>query len=121
MRDGKEGWDGVGWMERERERDGSLSSALSQTHQPKKHTPQKHLQGWTPLQYAIAKGKYGPTEEAGVYPEDVLRFYGATKAGEGVYGPPLRATPRSPRDSFNPRADGFCRERGTYQEPVAHP
>jgi hypothetical protein len=25
--------------------------------------------GWTPLSYARAKGKYGPTEEKGVYPE----------------------------------------------------
>ena len=78
-------------------------------------------QGWTPLQYAIAKGKYGPTEEAGIYPEDVLRHYGATKAGEGLFGPPSRAAPRSPRASFDPRAPGFVRERGTYQEVMAHP
>lgn len=25
--------------------------------------------GWTSLSYAIAHGKYGPTEEAGIYPE----------------------------------------------------
>lgn len=25
--------------------------------------------GWTPLSYAKARGKYGPTEEAGIYPE----------------------------------------------------
>lgn len=25
--------------------------------------------GWTPLSYAVAKGKYGPTEEKGIYPE----------------------------------------------------
>ena len=25
--------------------------------------------GWTPLSYAVAKGKYGATEEKGVYPE----------------------------------------------------
>jgi hypothetical protein len=25
--------------------------------------------GWTPLSYAKAHGKYGPTEEAGIYPE----------------------------------------------------
>ena len=25
--------------------------------------------GWTPLSYAKAKGKYGATEEKGVYPE----------------------------------------------------
>lgn len=29
------------------------------------HAPQ----GWTPLSYARAKGKYGATEEAGIYPE----------------------------------------------------
>ena len=26
-------------------------------------------QGWTPLSYSRAKGKYGPTEEKGIYPE----------------------------------------------------
>ena len=25
--------------------------------------------GWTPLSYAVAKGKYGATEEKGIYPE----------------------------------------------------
>lgn len=25
--------------------------------------------GWTPLSYAKAKGKYGATEEKGIYPE----------------------------------------------------
>ena len=35
--------------------------------------------GWTPLSYCIAKGKYGATEEKGIYPEDVLRYYGATQ------------------------------------------
>jgi len=25
--------------------------------------------GWSPLSYAKARGKYGPTEEKGIYPE----------------------------------------------------
>lgn len=28
-----------------------------------------YSQGWTPLSYARAKGKYGATEEKGIYPE----------------------------------------------------
>jgi hypothetical protein len=31
--------------------------------------------GWTPLSYAKAKGKYGPSEEHGIYPE--VRAHGA--------------------------------------------
>jgi len=103
------------------EQEQGAPSCLSLSPTPSSLSLSLSLQNWTPLQYAIAKGKYGPTEEAGIYPEDVLRFYGATKAGEGVYGPPSRAAPRSPRQSFDPRAPGFCRERGTYQEPAAHP
>ena len=67
--------------------------------------------------YAIAAGKYGATEEKGIYPEDVLRFYGATKLGSG---PPALGT-RSPRQSFDPAAPDFCRERGSYQHVYAHP
>ena len=78
----------------------------------------RRWQGWTALSYARAKGKYGPTEEAGVYPEDVLLYYGASKVGAG--GPPVLGA-RSPRQSFDPAADGFLRERGSYQKPVAHP
>lgn len=69
---------------------------------------------WTPLSYAKAKGKYGATEEKGIYPEDVLKYYGATVYGSG---PPALGQ-RSPRESFNPRAENFMRERGSYQ---AHP
>lgn len=82
--------------------------------------------GWTPLSYARAKGKYGPTEEAGVYPEDVLLYYGASSAssevdgGEPPTGPPCLGQ-RSPRQSFDPEAAGFSRERGSYQRPFAHP
>lgn len=36
--------------------------------------------GWTALQYAVAKGKYGATEEKGVYPE------ARQKIGEGRNG-----------------------------------
>lgn len=72
---------------------------------------------WTPLSYAIAKGKYGPTEEKGIYPEDVLRYYGAAKVGSG----PRALGVRSPRNSFNPDDVNFLRERGSYQEPMAHP
>lgn len=73
--------------------------------------------GWSPLSYAVAKGKYGATEDKGIYPEDVLRYYGASKYGSG---PPALGS-RSPRNSFNPDAPGFCRERGSYQEPMPHP
>jgi hypothetical protein len=48
--------------------------------------------------------------------QDVLRYYGATE--EGIYPPPA---PRSPRESFNPAAEDFMRERGSYQDPAAHP
>jgi hypothetical protein len=77
------------------------------------------LEGVTPLSYAIAKGKYGATEDAGIYPEDVLRFYGASLVGAppGGEAPP----PRSPRESFSPSAAGFRRERGSYQAPMPHP
>ncbi|KAI8470868.1 MAG: ankyrin repeat-containing domain protein [Monoraphidium minutum] len=73
--------------------------------------------GWTALSYARAKGKYGATEEAGIYPEDVLLYYGATKAGSG---PPALGV-RSPRASFDPEAATFARERGSYQRPIAAP
>lgn len=73
--------------------------------------------GWTPLSYAVAKGKYGATEEKGIYPEDVLKYYGATKYGSG---PPALGT-RSPRESYNPEADNFMRERGSYQNHPAAP
>lgn len=72
---------------------------------------------WTPLSYAKAKGKYGATEEKGIYPEDVLKYYGATKYGSG---PPALGQ-RSPRESYNPDAEGFLRERGSYQTPQEHP
>ncbi|KDD76941.1 hypothetical protein H632_c60p3 [Helicosporidium sp. ATCC 50920] len=73
--------------------------------------------GWTPLSYCKAKGKYGATEEKGIYPEDVLKYYGATKYGTG---PPALGE-RSPRESFNPSAETFLRERGSYQAPFEHP
>lgn len=72
---------------------------------------------WTPLSYARAKGKYGPTEEKGIYPEDVLLYYGATEYGSG---PPALGT-RSPRQSYDPQADDFERERGSYQRVFEHP
>jgi len=47
----------------------------------------------------------------------VLLYYGAKQYGEGppVYGE------RSPRDSYNPEAPNFSRERGSYQKPPEHP
>eukprot|EP01023_Acetabularia_acetabulum_P009025 TRINITY_DN13985_c0_g1_i3.p1 TRINITY_DN13985_c0_g1~~TRINITY_DN13985_c0_g1_i3.p1 ORF type:complete len:244 (+),score=37.56 TRINITY_DN13985_c0_g1_i3:55-732(+) len=72
--------------------------------------------GWTPLSYAACKGKYGATEEKGIYPEDVLKFYGASR-----YGRAPQAAPRSPRESFNPQEDNFMRERGSYQNPFEQP
>lgn len=73
--------------------------------------------GWTPLSYAKAKGKYGATEEKGIYPEDVLKFYGAAKYGSG---PPALGS-RSPRQSYNLASEDFLRERGSYQTPLEHP
>lgn len=49
--------------------------------------------------------------------QDVLKYYGATKYGSGP--PPLGE--RSPRESFNPEAEAFLRERGSYQNPPEHP
>ena len=100
---------------------------------------------WTPLSYAKAKGKYGATEEKGIYPEvrckdmrmaakvsftqircfiaavvcvqDVLKYYKATLYGSG---PPALGC-RSPRESYDPHAEGFMRERGSYQDPMEHP
>lgn len=72
---------------------------------------------WTPLQYAKACGKYGLTYEKGIYPEDVLKYYGATEYGSG---PPALGT-RSPRESYNPEADNFMRQRGSYKSELEHP
>ena len=44
----------------------------------------------------------------------MLKYYGASKYGTG---PPALGS-RSPRESYNPEADTFMRERGSYQ---AHP
>ena len=69
---------------------------------------------WTPLSYAKAMGKYGLVDEKGIYPEDVLKYYGATVYGSRSFGV------RSPRESYNPAADNFARDRGSYQrEPEA--
>jgi len=72
---------------------------------------------WTPLQYAKACGKYGVTYEKGIYPEDVLKYYGATQYGSG---PPALGT-RSPRESYDPEAENFMRMRGSYQDEPEHP
>jgi hypothetical protein len=81
------------------------------------HSIDRTPRDWTPLSYAKAKGKYGATEEKGIYPEDVLLYYGATEYGSG---PPALGS-RSPRQSFNPEDDKFMRERGSYQTPFAEP
>ena len=49
--------------------------------------------------------------------QDVLKFYGATEYGSG----PETLGCRSPRESYDPQADEFMRERGSYQDPVDHP
>ncbi|ACO66735.1 predicted protein [Micromonas commoda] len=72
---------------------------------------------WTPLSYAKAMGKYGLTSEKGIYPEDVLKYYGATKYGKG----PDCLGVRSPRESFNPSKETFSRDRGSYQKEPEHP
>jgi len=75
--------------------------------------------GWTPLSYARAKGKWGAVEARGIYPEDLLRYHGATVCPANA-GPPCLGC-RSPRESYDPRAPGFVRERGSYQRRPAEP
>ena len=72
---------------------------------------------WTPLSYAKAMGKYGLTSEKGIYPEDVLKYYGATKYGKG----PDCLGVRSPRERFDPSKETFSRDRGSYQKEPEHP
>lgn len=48
----------------------------------------------------------------------MLLYYGASKYGSG---PPASSVPRSPRNSYNPEADDFMRDRGSYQQPFEHP
>mmetsp|Transcript_4935 Transcript_4935/g.8777 ORF Transcript_4935/g.8777 Transcript_4935/m.8777 type:complete len:224 (-) Transcript_4935:223-894(-) len=72
---------------------------------------------WTPLSYAKACGKYGLSYEKGIYPEDVLKYYGAKEYGSG---PPALGN-RSPRESYNPEAENFSRMRGSYQNEPEHP
>lgn len=73
--------------------------------------------GWTPLTYAKAHGKYGLVDKKGIYPEDVLRYYGASVEGDG---PPVKGT-RSPRESFDASSAHFSRDRYSYQDEPAHP
>ncbi len=73
--------------------------------------------GWSPLSYAVAKGKYGAVEDKGIYPEDVLLYHGAKVYGNG---PPALGV-RSPRNSYDPSHPAFCRERGSYQSPFSAP
>ena len=59
----------------------------------------------------------GLTSEKGIYPEDVLKYYGATVYGKG----PDCLGVRSPRESFDPSKDTFSRDRGSYQREPEHP
>ncbi|WZN62985.1 ANK_REP_REGION domain-containing protein [Chloropicon roscoffensis] len=77
----------------------------------------KSPKDWTPLSYAKACGKYGLAYEKGIYPEDVLKYYGAKTYGSG---PPALGN-RSPRESYNPEAEDFSRMRGSYQNEPQHP
>ena len=72
---------------------------------------------WTPLSYARAMGKYGLVDEKGIYPEDVLTYYGATEYGSE----PIAHGVRSPRESFDLSAADFARDRGSYQREPEHP
>ncbi len=47
----------------------------------------------------------------------MLRYYGDLKYGTG---PPALGR-RAPRESFNPEAEAFMRERGSYQYEPEHP
>jgi hypothetical protein len=47
----------------------------------------------------------------------VLLYCGASKYGSG----PQALGTRSPRNSYNPEAEDFGRERGSYQQVFEHP
>ena len=49
--------------------------------------------------------------------QDVLKYYKASLYGSG---PPALGC-RSPRESYDPHAEDFMRERGSYQDPMEHP
>jgi hypothetical protein len=49
--------------------------------------------------------------------QDVLLYYGAREYGTG----PEALGDKSPRNSFDPSAPDFLRERGSYQSPFARP
>ena len=72
---------------------------------------------WTPLSYARSMGKYGLVDDKGIYPEDVLKYYGAVEYGSE---PPFHGT-RSPRESFDLSAPNFSRDRASYQKEPEHP
>lgn len=64
-------------------------------------------QGWTPLSYARAKGKYGPTEEAGIYAE-----VGGRQACAAGREAPARKAPE-PRRKAASHALGLARKPST--------
>lgn len=49
--------------------------------------------------------------------QDVLLYHGASKYGSG----PTALGTRSPRNSYDPTADNFSRERGSYQQMFEQP
>ena len=59
----------------------------------------------------------GPDSFVWWFAKDVLLYYGA----KGYGSKPEALGQRSPRESYNPEADGFLRERGSYQAPPEHP
>ncbi len=61
--------------------------------------------------------EYGQLKGVWSLVQDVLKYYGAVEYGTG---PPALGV-RSPRESFDPRAEEFLRERGSYQAPLEHP
>ena len=67
--------------------------------------------------FSFKKQKYGLVDCKGIYPEDVLRYYGATAIGDG---PPIKGN-RSPRESFDLSSPAFSRDRGSFQDEPAHP
>lgn len=52
---------------------------------------------WTPLSYSKAKGKYGATEEKGIYPEVGEPWWAATAPPLGVTGMPADTVAGTPR------------------------
>ena len=85
----------------------NCSSSTASTWTP--GHPRTGLRSRTEARHGKVRGDHG----AGIYPEDVLKFYGATEYGSGSEALGIR----SPSRSFDPAAEDFSRDRGSYRVP----